>query len=138
MGWRYTLLCLGALCLSVFFLRFVVFRFQESPKYLLYRGRDEKAAKVLQHIAKFNGRESSITLEVFEALDKEEASKNSHNTAAPILDDEAIELKNSWKEKVKLEVLRYKILFSTPTIARLTILIWITCKQHPECSLSRT
>ena len=65
MGWRYTLIVLGCIALGVFFLRFVVFRFQESPKFLLYRGRDQKAVDVLHHVAAFNKKESNITLEMF-------------------------------------------------------------------------
>ena len=132
MGWRYTCLCLGALCLFIFFLRFVVFNFQESPKYLLYRGKDEKAVKVLHNIAKFNGRESRITLEVFEALEKSETL--SHGSTVPLSEGEASPPKMTWKEKVKNELLRYKILFSSVTMARLTILIWITCKSRPASS----
>lgn len=109
----------------IFFLRFVVFRFQESPKYLLYRGKDEKAIKVLHHIAKFNGRESSITMEAFEALNHEELSKASHDTTAPVAIGEPKVLKRSWGERIKLEFARYKILFSTATMARLTVLVWI-------------
>jgi len=112
----------------------VVFRFQESPKFLLYRGKDEKAVKVLQHLAKFNGRETSISLEIFEALDKDEGSIISSDTTTPITDREVEPLKRTWKEKVKLEFVRYKTLFATPTLARLTILIWIVCKQSFELS----
>lgn len=125
-GWRYTTLCLGAICLFIFFLRFVVFRFQESPKYLLYRGKDAKAVKVLQHIAKFNGRESSITLETFDALTNEEASMASRDTGTPILGDGVKQLKATWGEKIKLEFVRYKLLFANFNMARLTILVWIT------------
>ena len=121
MGWRYTLLCLGAICLAIFFLRFVVFRFQESPKFLIYRGRDEKAVVVLQKIAKFNGRESSITLEIFEALTNEHASTANMD---PVLT--ATEVTSTWIEQVKTELKRCRILFSTFSIARLTILVWIT------------
>ena len=121
MGWRYTLLCLGAICLAIFFLRFVVFRFQESPKFLIYRGRDEKAVVVLQKIAKFNGRESSITLETFEALANEHASTANMD---PVLT--ATEVTSTWIEQVKTELKRCRILFSTFSIARLTILVWIT------------
>lgn len=124
-GWRYTTLCLGAICLFIFFLRFIVFRFQESPKFLLYRGKDEKAVKVLQHIAKFNGRESSITLATFEALTNEEASMSSRDTSTPILGDGAKQLKATWGEKIKLEFVRYRLLFANFNMARLTILVWI-------------
>ena len=126
MGWRYTLFTLGAICLFVFVLRFVVFRFQESPKYLLYRGKDEKAVQVLHHIAKFNGRESTITLEVLAALTDEDSSVGTRDTGTPILGAGTKQLKSSFGEKVKLEFVRYKLLFSTRTMTRLTILVWIT------------
>jgi hypothetical protein len=54
MGWRYTLIILGGTTLVVFFLRFFVFTFQESPKFLVSRGREEEAIQVLHNIAKFN------------------------------------------------------------------------------------
>ena len=123
MGWRYTLLCLGAICLAIFFLRFVVFRFQESPKFLLYRGRDDKAVEVLHKIAKFNGRESSITLETFEMLTTEHASTS--NRDADITTSDAAKDK-SMGTMIKNELLRCKILFSSFSLARLTILVWIT------------
>lgn len=123
MGWRYTLICLGAICLTIFFLRFVVFHFQESPKYLLYRGKDDKAVAVLQKIARFNGRESSITLESFEALMNDHVSVDSE---IPIPDAGMESVKSTWIEKIKIELLRCKILFSNYSMARLTLLVWIT------------
>ena len=126
MGWRYTLICLGAICLAIFFLRFVVFNFQESPKYLLSRGKDEKAVKVLQHIAKFNGCESSISMEDFEALTNEEASRSSGDAATPVLGAGAKQLNSTWAQKITIEMQRFKILFSNFKAARLTVLVWIT------------
>lgn len=126
MGWRYTLLCLGAICLGIFFVRFVLFNFQESPKYLLYRGKDEKAVKVLHSIAKFNGRESSISLKDFEALTNEATSMSSNDTGTPMLGAGAAQLKATWGQKLRIEMERYKLLFATSTMARLTILVWIT------------
>ena len=123
MGWRYTLICLGAICLTIFFLRFVVFRFQESPKYLLYRGNDDKAVAVLHKIARFNGRESSITLESFEALANDHVSVGAE---IPIPNAGIESVKKTWIEKVKIELQRCRILFSTFSMARLTILVWIT------------
>lgn len=125
MGWRYTLFTLGAICLFIFFLRFVIFRFQESPKYLLYRSKDEKAVKVLHHIAKFNGRESNITMEVFSALTDEDSSIGTCDTETPISGAGAKQPQSSMWEKVKIEFVRYKILFSTGNMARLTLLVWV-------------
>ena len=125
MGWRYFLYTMGAICLFVFFLRFVVFRFQESPKFLLYRGQDAKAVKVLQHIARFNGRESTITLETFEALTEEDDSLASRDGKKPILGGGLKQMDTNFGQKAKIEIERYKILFATRAIATLTVLIWI-------------
>ena len=126
MGWRYTLFTLGAICLFIFFLRFVVFRFQESPKFLLYRGKDEKAAQVLHHIAKFNGRESSVTLDDFTALTDDDSSVGARDTGKLILGAGAKQVKSTFSEKVKLEFVRYKILFATRAMTWFTVLVWMT------------
>ncbi|KAI4113905.1 MAG: hypothetical protein LQ345_005211 [Seirophora villosa] len=126
MGWRYLMFTLGAICLLIFILRFVVFRFQESPKFLLYRGKDEKAVKVLHHVAKFNGRQCNLTIEDFAALTDEDSSIESMESGAPALGGGAKQAESSFGKKVKIELSRYKLLFANPLIARLTILVWIT------------
>lgn len=126
MGWRYLLFTLGAITLIVFSLRFVVFRFQESPKFLLYKGRDDEAVRVLHNIARFNGRESTITMDVFAALTDENSSTGSHEPVKHILGAATNQAKATFTEKAKLELSRYKMLFSNATMARLTILVWIT------------
>lgn len=77
---------------------------------------------VLQKIAKFNGRESSITLETFEALADEHAPTANRD---PDLSTTDTGTKTTF-EQVKTELKRCRILFSTFSIARLTILVWIT------------
>ncbi|KAL9127488.1 MAG: hypothetical protein Q9217_003644 [Psora testacea] len=126
MGWRYTLIVLGAICLAVFFLRFVVFHFQESPKFLLFRGRDDMVVEVLHKIAKFNQRESSVSLEMFEALTLEETSIATEGTTPPISVAGKKRLQATWRETIKTESHRYKLLFSTFNMARLTLLVWTT------------
>ena len=64
MGWRYLIFTLGGLTLLLWSVRFFVFRFHESPRYLIGRGQDEEAVKVIHKIAKFNGRPDRCTLTV--------------------------------------------------------------------------
>jgi hypothetical protein len=64
MGWRYLVFTLGGLTLILWFVRFFVFRFHESPRYLIGKGRDEEAVEVIHKIAKFNGRAERCTLTV--------------------------------------------------------------------------
>lgn len=127
MGWRYTLFTLGGVTLFAFLMRFAVFRFQESPKFLLYRGQDEKAVEVLCKIAKFNGRESTISLDIFNALTDEEASfRSGESGTVAILGAGSKQARTSFGQKVQLELSRYKLLFANAAIARMTILVWIT------------
>ena len=146
MGWRYLLFTIGGVTLAIFVLRFVVFRFRESPKFHIYRGRDDKAIETLHNVRKFNRQERTITLQMFEELESEHASMGS---GAAMLGGGVKQLKTTWTEKISLELDRYKMLFEPvrgvtmstgaekgpgglkalwdrTRIARLTILVWLT------------
>ncbi|KAG9206449.1 hypothetical protein G6514_003280 [Epicoccum nigrum] len=70
MGWRYNIIILGVVTLVIFFLRYFVFPFHESPKFLVARGREAEAIEVLHKIAKFNkAPPPTLTLEHFAAID---------------------------------------------------------------------
>ena len=45
---------LGGLTLLLWFVHFFVFRFHESPRYFIGRGRDKEVVEVIHKIAKFN------------------------------------------------------------------------------------
>ncbi|ELU40770.1 membrane transporter [Rhizoctonia solani AG-1 IA] len=45
-GWRYTFYTLGAMTFLMFLARYAIFNLQESPKYLLAKGRDQEAIEV--------------------------------------------------------------------------------------------
>ena len=67
MGWRYLLFALGGMTLFLWAVRFFVFPLEESPRFLVGRGRDEEAVAVIQRIAKFNGRECRLTVDQLRA-----------------------------------------------------------------------
>lgn len=78
--------------LTIFFLRFFVFRFYESPKYLLSRGKEAEAIEVLHKIAKYNkAPPPTLTLEHFAAIDAESgeaaAPKNAATTTKHVVRD---------------------------------------------------
>ncbi|KAK5691179.1 hypothetical protein LTR97_011831 [Elasticomyces elasticus] len=123
MGWRYLMFTLGAITLGVFLLRFVVFNFKESPKFLVYRGYDDKALEVLQHIAKTNKRPCGVTREDFDALTSDQYSTVSRTD---LLGAGKAQLQTSAKEKIMIELSRYKMLFNGWQMTRLTILVWLT------------
>ena len=76
---------LGGLTLLLWFIRFFVFKFHESPRYLIGRGRDEEAVEVIHEIAKFNGKADRCTITV-EDLQKavQESIKESPTISAQI------------------------------------------------------
>ncbi|KAF9086584.1 hypothetical protein BGX23_008776 [Mortierella sp. AD031] len=57
-GWRYMLLAMGGMTLSMVVGRVLLFRLEESPKYLLNNNRNQEAAVVLCRIYKINHRET--------------------------------------------------------------------------------
>lgn len=66
---------LGGLTLLLWCVRFLVFRLDESPRYLIGKGRDEEAVEIIHKIAKFNGKADRCTLTV---EDLQEAGRDCH------------------------------------------------------------
>ena len=71
MGWRYFLIAMGGLTMLMFLIRFVLFKIHESPKYLMSKGRDEEAVRVVHEVARRNGKEIRLTLEDLRACEPE-------------------------------------------------------------------
>ena len=69
MGWRYFLYSMGGLMMVCWFLRFL-FHLHESPKFLIGRGRDAEAVRVIQAIAEYNRRTCTLTLDQLEKANR--------------------------------------------------------------------
>lgn len=54
---------MGGLMLVLWVIRFFVFTLHESPKYLMGRGRLDEAVAVVHAVAKYNGRETNLTVD---------------------------------------------------------------------------
>lgn len=126
MGWRYLLFTLGAITIFVLICRVVLFRMQESPKYLIYRGQDAKAVAVIEKISKTNKRECGLTLEMLERLQQEDDSIQSNDSRKPVLGGGPGSLGKTYWEKFEVELARYGMLFSGWQMTRLTLLVWLT------------
>jgi hypothetical protein len=70
MGWRYFMLAMGGVALIMFFVRFVCFTLYESPKFLMGKGKDAEAVKVVHEVARRNGKTSTLTLKDLELCNK--------------------------------------------------------------------
>ncbi|KAI0341309.1 MFS general substrate transporter [Trametopsis cervina] len=57
-GWRYTLFTLGGLSVLAFVARFGLFTFEESPKFLVGKGRDQEAVDVVRRVRAFNDKKT--------------------------------------------------------------------------------
>jgi hypothetical protein len=78
---RYLVIVLGCMTLAIFFLRYFVFTFYESPKFLLSKGKEQEAIDVLHKIAKFNRAPPPVlTIEHFAEIDQ---AQSQSTTATP-------------------------------------------------------
>ncbi|KAF5138925.1 Major facilitator-type transporter hxnZ [Metarhizium anisopliae] len=126
MGWHYFLYTLGAISFAVFFLRFAVFTFRETPKYLLYKGEDAKAIATMQHIAKVNRQQCRLTIEDFQALESNGCSEEVTSSDLLIPGQKGVSLVRESSIKFRRWLERYKMLFDGFQMTRLTILVWLT------------
>ncbi len=67
-GWRYVWYTSGAFVFVLSILRITVVRLEETPKFLVTEGKDEKVVAVLQRIAQKHQRPCSLTVERLTAL----------------------------------------------------------------------
>lgn len=111
MGWRYFMIAMGGLTLIMFFIRFVLFTIFESPKYLIGKGRDEDAVRIVHEVARRNGKTSALTIEDLRACEPE----------GYVARTDAVAAVQRRLDQVNLD--RVKILFHTKELAWSTSLI---------------
>jgi MFS family permease len=71
MGWRWLLIAMGGLTVVMFVVRFGFFTIYESPKYLMGKGRDEEAVRIVHEVARRNGKTTALTVEELRACEPE-------------------------------------------------------------------
>jgi hypothetical protein len=80
--------------LALFVLRFFVFHLYESPKYLMGRGRDAEAVEIVHKVARYNGKTSSLTLDMLREVEERNhtssGSGDPEKTQVPISDTSAL------------------------------------------------
>ncbi|KAI1652775.1 MFS general substrate transporter [Daldinia decipiens] len=69
MGWRYFMITMGGLTLIMFVLRFFCFTIYESPKYLMGKGLDKEAVRIVHEVARRNKKSSSLIVEDLKACE---------------------------------------------------------------------
>ncbi|KAI0451963.1 major facilitator superfamily domain-containing protein [Xylaria acuta] len=70
-GWRYFMITVGGLTLVMFAIRFLAFQIFESPKFLMGKGKDEEAVRIVHEVARRNNTESWLTVDHLKACEPE-------------------------------------------------------------------
>lgn len=111
MGWRYFVVAMGGLTLLMFLARFLLFSIFESPKYLMGKGRDQEAVRIVHEVARRNGTTSNLTLDDLKACEPDGFVAQTDASAAVK------------RHLEKLDAKHVKVLFSTRRLALSTGLI---------------
>lgn len=64
------MITMGLLAMIMFSCRFFLFKLYESPKYLMGRGKDEDAVRIVHEVARINGKTTHLTLADLEAFNQ--------------------------------------------------------------------
>jgi MFS family permease len=116
MGWRYFLICMGGVALIMFLIRFIAFTIFESPKFLMGKGKDEEAVRIVHEVARRNGKTSPLTLSDLQACEtlSSTGAPAQVNTAATAAIKRNLE---------KIDASHVKALFATRKLAFSTSII---------------
>ena len=106
------MIAMGLMAMFMFCCRFFFFTLYESPKFLMGRGKDEDAVRIVHEVARRNGKTTALTVADLEVF----------NLAGEQGTDAAAALKRKL-EKVNLTHVR--ALFATPKLAWSTTLIML-------------
>jgi hypothetical protein len=117
MGWRYYCFATGGLSLFFWAVRFAM-PLLESPRYLLGKGQDEEAVKVVHKLAKINGKTSSLTIEQLLVVNRKNPSERS------VFPDKR------GPGYIWVAFLHLRGLFATPKMALSTTLLFIITRAY--------
>lgn len=136
MGWRYLMITLGGIAIAFGLIRILVFKIPESPRYLISKGRDAEAVEAVNYIARYNGKEELLTLDMLQSIDRQ-CNAAAGTTGKAVADDN--NLTQSTTRLSNMQILKesfkdynthsYKKLFAGRKMAQhssVTFLIWLT------------
>ncbi|KAF9697423.1 hypothetical protein EKO04_004949 [Ascochyta lentis] len=120
MGWRYFLIVMGGTAFIMFFLRFACFTIFESPKFLMGKGDDTGAVRIVHEVARRNGKTCSLTLEDLQACDTLASASPTAAVGKTTTASAAVK-----RNLQKLDASHVKALFATRKLAYSTCLITV-------------
>ncbi|KAJ5364383.1 glucose transporter [Penicillium cataractarum] len=120
MGWRYTMITLGAMSLAFTFIRIFVFKLPETPRFLLSQGRDQDAVDAVNYVARQNGKPEPLTIGMLREIDARLGSVSTEDGGTTRLSTKEIISENMQAFRGE----HYRALFATRKLSRHTIIIW--------------
>ena len=108
------MIAMGLMAMAMFCCRFLLFTLYESPKFLMGRGKDEEAVRVVHEVARRNGKTSNLTLADLEVFNQ--------------VGQQGTDASAALKRKLeKVNFTHVRALFASPKLAwstSLIMLIW--------------
>ncbi|KAH7123021.1 major facilitator superfamily transporter [Dactylonectria macrodidyma] len=136
MGWRYLMITLGGIAIAFGLIRILLFKIPESPRYLISKGRDAEAVEAVNYIARYNGKETTLTLDMLQSIDRQCNAAAGNNSKAVTEELTPVDTKSGMsyvqilKESFKdYNASSYRRLFAGRKMAQhtsVTMLIWLT------------
>lgn len=121
MGWRYTMITLGAIALLFAFIRILVFKMPESPRFLLSKGRDAEAVAAVNYVARCNKVPEPLTLAMLQEVDAQ------LGLVASLEEGQTMKLSKTQilKDNIRdFKPMNYKALFQTRKLGQQTAILW--------------
>ena len=109
----------------MWFIRFFIFNLQESPKYLMSRGKDEEAVTSMHRVAAINGETSKLTVADLKQVG---ILAGMSNTDGVKMDTSARAV--AMRTLSKFDSSHVKPLFATPKLVRSTSILIIFWGEH--------
>ena len=100
----------------------------ESPRYLVGKGRDEEAVKVVQELARINGKTSNLTVEQLLAVERKYKKSSEESMVQDIKD----------LRYISVALRHLKGLFETPKMALSTTLVFLITRTCHSISFDGT
>lgn len=127
---QYLLITLGALTLAFAFIRVVIFKMPEIPRYLLSKGRDAEAVDAVNFVARRNGKPEPLTLDMLQDIDAQLGLTVNCEEVGRALSRVEV-MKDNFKDFKGVE---YSKLFANKRLGLhtgLIWLIWLIIGMHP-------
>jgi hypothetical protein len=123
------MITLGLFAVVMGLIRILAFKIPESPRFLLSKGRDVDAVEAVNYIARYNGKQETLTIDMLQAIDAQFAQASGAGIAAAQSSKGLTKMQLLKESLTDYESSNFKKLFKGRGMAQhtsVTFLIWLT------------